>query len=277
MADSAPEHSRVEVRRPTDLCGGKVSGSLFMDFWAGAGTSLNQIVRLRVASLDFSWPSTTFSVGQDKPIIAPREPTSLAQVGVSPLTGAGNLWLWEPQARVEQRFHFGDQSGLRAQVGVYQTSESYAFVPTDYVVSAARPALEGRFEFWHQFGGDRRIEIAPGFHVSESHIEGTSVPSRVASIDWLIRPLRILDFTGTFFSGENTAVLGGLRQGISFELLRPDQTGAARPADGRSSRCEPPAGFHSISTEAKKILGIRISSSAVSERIRRMRGISCTA
>ena len=31
-------------------------------------------------------------------------------------------------------------------------------------------ALEGRFEFWSQFGGNRRIEIAPGFHTSTTPI-----------------------------------------------------------------------------------------------------------
>ena len=63
-------------------------------------------------------------VGQDKPLIAPRDPFSLAQVGVSPFTDAGNLWLWSPQARVEERFKFGDDSGLRAQLSLYQLGET---------------------------------------------------------------------------------------------------------------------------------------------------------
>ena len=201
---------------PEIFGGGKVSGSVFMDFWAGTGTSLNQLVRLRVASVDLSWANTTFSVGQDKPLIAQRDPTSLAQVGVSPLTAAGNLWLWQPQARVEQRLHFGEDAGLTAQVGVYQTSESYSFLPSNYALAGARPGLEGRFELWRQFSNERRIEIAPGFHVSNSHVDGQSIPSRVGSVDWLIRPVRMVDFSGTFFAGDNTAVMGGLRQGLTF-------------------------------------------------------------
>ncbi len=189
--------------------GGKASGTLFFDFFGGSGTSLNQLMRLRVATLDLAWKDTTLSFGQDKPIIAPREPDSLAQVGVSPLTGAGNLWLWAPQFRVEQRVAFGQNAGLRAQGGVYETNESY-----EGVAASPRPGIEGRFEFWAQ-SGDRRIEIAPGFHTSESHVYGQSVPSRIFSLDWLIRPLSRIDFTGQFFSGENTGVIGGLRQGIS--------------------------------------------------------------
>src|SRR5271166_1476395 len=189
--------------------GGKASGSLFFDFYGGNGTSLNQLLRLRVATLDLAWKNTTVSFGQDKPIIAPREPDSLAQVGVSPLTGAGNLWLWQPQFRVEQRVAFGDNAGLRAQGGVYETNESYEGSP-----ASPRPGIEGRFEFWAQ-SADRRIEIAPGFHTSESHFDGQSVPSKIFSVDWLIRPLSRIDFTGQFFSGENTGVVGGLRQGIT--------------------------------------------------------------
>lgn len=222
----------LQFQGPEVFAGGKVSGSLYMDFWGGTGTALNQLLRLRVATLDVAWTNTTFSVGQDKPIVSPREPTSLAQIGVSPLTGAGNLWLWAPQARVEQRFPFGDQAGLRAQVGVYVTSESSNAVPLEYrnSLSGSRPALQGRFEFWRQFGDDRRIEFAPGFHVSESHVNGLSVPSRVFSFDWLIRPVAMLDFTGQFFGGENAGVLGGLHQGLAF--LPNERIHAATAAGG---------------------------------------------
>jgi hypothetical protein len=176
-------------------------------------------MRLRVASMNAIWKNTTVTLALDKPIIAPREPDSLAQVGVSPLTSAGNLWLWQPQVRVEQRFQFGDQAGLRAQAGVYETAEGgTGLSATEYGSSLAksRPGYEGRFEFWKASGENRRIEIAPGFHVSSSRVVGESVPSQVFSVDWLIRPFRRLDFTGQFFQGENVGVLGGLRQGITI-------------------------------------------------------------
>ena len=196
--------------------GGKLTGSVFMDFFGG-GTGLTQTMRLRVATLDAAWKNTTLTFAFDKPVIAPREPDSLAQVGVSPLTAAGNLWLWQPQARIEQRFSLGDQAGLRAQFGVYQTSESGTGLSTEYASTLARsrPGYEGRFEFWANGGGSRRIEIAPGFHASITHVLGQSVPSQSFSLDWLIRPAARIDFTGSFFHGENTGVIGGLRQGVS--------------------------------------------------------------
>jgi hypothetical protein len=204
----------LKVDGPDLVGGGKVTGAVYMDFFGG-GTGLTQTVRLRVATLDATWKNTTLGLAFDKPIIAPREPDSLAQVGVSPLTSAGNLWLWQPQIRVEQRISLTEQAGLRTQFGIYQTAESGTGLSTEYPdLARARPGYQGRFEFWAK-SGSRRIEIAPGFHISSTRVLGQSVPSRIASIDWLIRPAARVDFTGTFFHGENTGVIGGLRQGVN--------------------------------------------------------------
>jgi hypothetical protein len=202
----------LKVDGPGLIGGGKVTGAIYMDFFGG-GTGLNQTVRLRVATLDATWKNTTLGLAFDKPIIAPREPDSLAQVGVSPLTAAGNLWLWQPQVRVEQRISLTEQAGLRAQFGVYQTAESGTGL-TAPDLARARPGYQGRFEFWAK-SGSRRIEFAPSFHVSSTRVLGQSVPSRIVSIDWLIRPAARVDFTGAFFHGENTGVIGGLRQGVN--------------------------------------------------------------
>jgi hypothetical protein len=198
--------------------GAKLGGTAYMDFFGGTSSSLNHLFRLRIATMDIEWKNTTVTFGQDKPIISPREPNSLAQVGVSPLTGAGNLWLWQPQARLEQRFSFGESAGLKAQVGVFQTAENSTSVPAQYTNTQApgRPGYEGRFNFWRDFGSGRRIEIAPGFHYSSSHVAGMAVPSEIFSIDWLIAPFAKLQFSGMFYDGRNVAGLGSLRQGYSF-------------------------------------------------------------
>lgn len=214
--------------------GGKMSGSVHFDFFSGGNQPLNQIVRLRVATLDFNWKHTTISVGQDKPLISPREPTSIAQVGVSPLTGAGNLWLWQPQARIEQRFSLNSNTGVKAQLGVFQTAEGAGTLPADVrsSVPRARPGYEGRVEFWRQFGENQRIEIAPGFHTSTSHVAGVSVPSNIFSLDWLIRPFARLDFSGAFFSGANVGILGSNRPSIS--VFSPTDIRAVRSLGGWS-------------------------------------------
>jgi hypothetical protein len=192
--------------------GGKASGSIYMDFFGGTSNPGNSLFRIRTAALDLRWGNTTFTVGQDKPIISPRDPSSFAQVGVSPLTGAGNLWDWNPQVKVEQRFSFGENSGLKAQAGVYETTENYgASLPGEYAntLERSRPAYQGRFEFFH--GDDRRrIEIAPGFSLGATHVDGESIQSRIASLDWLVRPFPLLEFSGEAFNGQDVGGLGAL-------------------------------------------------------------------
>ncbi|MFY9724933.1 MAG: hypothetical protein WB579_19235 [Bryobacteraceae bacterium] len=206
----------LKFQAPERVAGAEVSGDAYVDLFGGSGDSLDQLVRLRVASINFQWANTTFTVAQDKPILAPREPDSLAQVGVSPLTGAGNLWLWRPQARIEQRVQFGDSAGLRAQAGVLETSETGNVAAAEYssYAPAGRPALEGRFVFWKKSADHGDFEIAPGFHVSNSQLLGHSVPSRIASVDWRIPLARAFTVTGAAFLGENMGVIGGLRQGV---------------------------------------------------------------
>ena len=201
---------------PAIAGGGHVSGILSMDLFAGSAQSLNHLLRLRVATVGLEWRNTSVVVGQDKPIISPREPRSLAQVGVSPLTAAGNLWLWQPQARVEHRFRFGRDGGLLAQAGIFETSEVGGSTPAEYaaVLARGRPALQGRFELWRTLGDHARVEIAPGFHASTTRLLGAAVPSRIGSVDWFVQPVSWADFTGMLFRGQNVAVLGSTRQGF---------------------------------------------------------------
>jgi len=125
--------------------------------------------------------------------------------------------------RFEQRFAMGDNAGLKAQASVYQTSEPVASATPPYqaTLSTASPGVQGRFEFWRNLGSGARVEIAPGFHVSETHVAGISVPSRLFTIDWMLQPLAKLRLTGAFFTGRNAAGVGGLRQG--FTLAKSDQ------------------------------------------------------
>jgi hypothetical protein len=209
------------------FAGGRLSGSLQMDFFAGSSSILNHVFRIRTTAAQIDWARTTVMVGQQKPIFSPRDPTSLAQVGVSPMTGAGNPWLWLPQVRVDQRFRFGESAGLRAQIGVVQTNETAANLPGSFAptLARARPALEGRFEFRHG-----NLELAPGFHLSTTHVAGTSVPSNAVSIDWGFRPWPVVEFTGLAFTGANIANLGTLRQG--FTILGPRDAIAIRTRGG---------------------------------------------
>lgn len=209
----------LDYRGPQTFLGGAVRGSLYLDFFGGTSMPNNLIMRIRTGVITLDWNSSTLTVGQDKPIFSPRDPDSLAQVGVAPLAGSGNLWFWEPQARFEQRFRLGEQWTLRAQAGVVQTSEFLANVPAPFAASLERyrPGAEGRFEAAWASQSGRRLEIAPGFHYSSSHVAGTAVPSSLVSVDWLVSPADWIEWTGSAWSGKNLAHfgLGALRQGFT--------------------------------------------------------------
>jgi hypothetical protein len=208
---------------PQTFLGGKVSGYLYMDFFGGSTSSLNHLVRLRTAALSLDWANTSIMAGQEKPLISQRDPNSLAQVGVSPLTGAGNLWLWQPQIRLEQRFSLGDDTGLRVQAAAVQTSQLNASVdPNEYAPSTSglppedsNPAGEARVELWQRWSETGRLEIAGGFHVNRNHVAGFSLPTDIYSLDWFFRPVGKVEFSGMFYHGRNVAVLGALRQGFT--------------------------------------------------------------
>src|SRR2546423_826156 len=113
-------------------------------------TDLNNVLRLRTASFGIDWESRSLMIAQDKPIFSPRNPDSLAHVGIPALAGAGNLWWWNPQIRFEQRIRIGDRSGLNAQIGLFETSERETRVPVNFTATLerVRPGLEGRFEYF---------------------------------------------------------------------------------------------------------------------------------
>ncbi len=217
----------LEFDGPEAMLGGKLRGSLMLDLFSGSTDPLNQQVRLRTGFIEAQWGSTSVLFGQEKPIFAPREPNSLAQVGVSPLTAAGNLWRWRPQVRFEQRIGLGRGSELQARIGVSQTEERNVQAPTEFdaTIEARRPALEGRFQVAHHLDDRRRVEIAPGFHWSTTHVGGAVVPARAFSLDWFFNPHPRIEFTGNLFRGRNLAKLGagGVRQGFLVQRISPTQ------------------------------------------------------
>ena len=210
----------LDYQGPEIFGGGKVNGFLSMDFFGANSDPYGGGFRIRTGGIEFNWADTSVMVGQDRPLISPREPNSLAQVWVSPLSGAGNLWVWQPQLRVEQRFHLGDSNTLRAQASVFETREAYTGVPPAYgSIQAARPSAQERVALAHNFDDTRRIEFGSGFAQSTTHVAATTVPSRVFSLDWFANPWRKLEFSGAFFRGQDVTNLGGA--GTGFTLTNP--------------------------------------------------------
>ena len=205
----------IMFEAPRAVLGGQFHGELMMDLQVGLNTSpLTNQPRLRTASIEGRWKDTAVLAGQEKLIFAPRDPNSLAQVLVSPLTGAGNLYGWRPQVRVEQLIRLGERQDLDAQFGVTQTLEDNSTTfPADIMptLELRRPGPEGHVQLTHRFDDAHRFEIASGFHVSDTHVARTVVPSRIVSMDWFVNPVSRLELSGFLYRGKNVAHVAGRR------------------------------------------------------------------
>jgi hypothetical protein len=204
----------LEFRGPQLPAGGQVHGYLSMDFYSQ--TPVYDYFRLRQGIVSFDWKRRSITVGQDKSLIAPLQPTSFARVGIPPLAGAGNLWLWRPQVRYEERFPFTTRTQAALQVGVFETDETYSppTLPANGALEPARPAFQTRLQASHQWGEQSHLTAGIAFHASSTHVLGQSAASRVASFDVSYKPLSKLELSGTLFRGQNFANLGGGTPGI---------------------------------------------------------------
>lgn len=230
----------LEYWDPDAVLGAKVHGALYMDFFGNASPSNPYAPgatsyywwpepRLRTGNISIDWPTTSLTAGVDKPLIAPLNPDSLAQVAVPALSGAGNLWLWQPQVRLEQRVALPDRNKLRLQGALYETRETWDYSAAQYgrVLEATRPGWEGRFAFEHEADEDTGFEIAPGFHYSRSHVAGQTAPSHIFSLDGRVAMSRLWNVSGTIFTGQNLAGVGGVGPGFVVEY-----SGLVRPVHG---------------------------------------------
>ena len=149
--------------------GGDLSGDLQLDFFGGqlasGGGRTRPVMRIRTATLKVDWPHLGLLVGQESPLVAPHNPVSFAATGTPGFVGAGNLWLWIPQAR------FMLEAGTQVRVGFQaaalapmQPSPQPAFdTQPDSAEKSGRPTLQGRlYVGWG--GGDAESQIGVGVH-----------------------------------------------------------------------------------------------------------------
>ena len=201
----------LEVQSPFTVAGAQARGEVVMDFYGMYDDY--PAPRLRTGFLDLQWPSTALRVGVEKPIVSQRNPSSLAQVIYPEMWGSGNLWLWLPQARLEQKFRIAG-TDVTWQGGLLQTNDQRTVPPNSGLTLQPRPGWETRVAVGRDYDEDRGWQFAPGFHYSRTLVGGTSLPSQLITGDWRIAPLRQVELTGAFFTGRNAGPIGGLRQGI---------------------------------------------------------------
>jgi hypothetical protein len=197
-----------------DVLGGAFSGDVDVDFYGGQQPSTGgrtfPLMRLRTARGFVRWSNAELMIGQESPLIAGLNPITPAAIGTPDFAGAGNLWLWLPQARfgVESRgrLRFGAQAAVLAPT----SGDAVAAFDTDYDLAerSQRPYLQGRLHVaWGE--GDASQELGCGAHQGWLVPSTSRVESRAIACDVTLPVDSWLEVRGEFFSGQGVRGLGG--------------------------------------------------------------------
>jgi hypothetical protein len=216
---------RLFVTEP-DVLHGQAAAELDVDFFGGqppAGGRTFPVLRLRRAIATVSWSHAELLFGQEGPLVAGREPRSLASVGFPDFASAGNLWLWIPQARVTFQTGYTVRLGLQGAllaptangpVGAFATQP-------DSAERTGRPFAQGRLRLgWGP--ADDPSEIAVGGHIGwlrgfDATTGDSLIQSSAITADARFK-LDEIEIIGEAFMGQALGVLGGGGIGQSIGL-----------------------------------------------------------
>ncbi|MBI1966516.1 MAG: hypothetical protein HYS40_00855 [Gemmatimonadetes bacterium] len=207
-----------------DVLGGSFTGEVDVDFFGGqppAGGRTFPVARLRRAVGTVSWRHAQLLIGQETPLVASREPRSLASVGFPDFAGAGNLWLWIPQSRVT--LETGYTLRLTVQGAVLAptaaTPQATFFTQPDSAERTGRPYLQGRIRLgWGST--DDPSEIAVSGHQGwlrglDTLSRDSLLTSQAITVDARIK-VGAIELLGEGFLGKALAGLGGGGIGQNF-------------------------------------------------------------
>ena len=206
-APPAPDDHRPGIRRPADVWGGKVHGSVYMDFFAGAN-KLRCACAPRPSQIDLEDPQHHGRPGETDlqsaraefpgaggDLAADRHRQSLAVAAA----GAGRAGF-----AVQRDYRDARADGRNADA----RNRSVCRGPS--MPEAARPRLEGRFEFYH--GSTRTApRNRAGFHTSTTHAAGFSIPSNLFSLDWFFNPWKRWSSPARFTPGRTSRTWAAAR------------------------------------------------------------------
>jgi hypothetical protein len=193
----------------------KASGTLVMDFFGGVPNFNNGTVmglpRLIIAYGRLEGDKLGLQVGQDRAMLAPRDPTSLAALSFPLFFRSGNLYLRVPQARVEYRPNdaWTFMTGIVAPIAG-DFASAYEFAPAAGAGERSkRPAVEGHAGYGRG-DADSGSEFALGAsgHYGWRRTGGALDKTWAGAVDGNVRVGRI-GAAGEWFVVENGEAFGG--------------------------------------------------------------------
>jgi hypothetical protein len=208
--------------------GAQSSAFVNVDFFGGVTSNSygyaapSGYVRMRDAQLGLDWNKTTLQVGYTEPLISPLSPTSYATVAQPSFTGAGNLWVWSPQIRLEQRIPLFTQSGLHLEAGLIDSPATnyYSTQLVSPVEASRRPGLEGRVSYHadsRATASSRSLVFGVGgYTANQEYGNTTNIHSWAVTGDWQMPLSHWIDLSGEVYRGR---ALGGLGGGVYKDML----------------------------------------------------------
>jgi hypothetical protein len=195
--------------------GGSFRGDLDVDFYGGqqpsSGGRTFPLLRLRTARAMVKWTHGELMIGQDAPLIASGNPTSLAALGTPDFAAAGNLWLWLPQVRAGLETGGPVSVGIQGAVLAPTSGDPANVFDTDDDVAehSSRPYLQGRVHV--RWGTDEMAsDIGVGVHQGWLATKGDSLlTSSALAMDMKLPLTSWLDVRGEAYSGQALKGLGG--------------------------------------------------------------------
>ena len=202
-----------------DVAGAQFSGDLQTDFNGGqqpsSGGRTFPLIRMRIARATLRWAKSELMVGQDVPVIAPLNPVSIAASGTPEFAGAGNLWLWLPQARLTIGGMAPKTAALQLAVLAPTNGDPVAAFDTDLdpAERSQRPFLQSRLRYrWEM--SERTGEVGCGAHVGWIAINGSATAPRTlvrsdAGACDVVAPMKIFELRAEAYRGQAVRGLGG--------------------------------------------------------------------
>jgi hypothetical protein len=198
-----------------EVFGGSFHGDLDVDFYGGQQPSTGgrtfPLLRLRTARAMVKWTHGELMIGQDAPLIASGNPSSLAALGTPDFAGAGNLWLWLPQVRAGVETGGAVSLGIQGAVLAPTSGDPANVFDTDDDVAehSSRPYLQGRVHV--RWGSDEmERDIGIGVHQGWLATKGDSLlTSSAIAVDFKLPLTSWLELRGEAYSGQALKGLGG--------------------------------------------------------------------
>lgn len=228
----------LDARGP-HLFGAHSSADIRMDFYGSPASNISTftysgvyntnagLLRLRTAHAGLYWDRTEIYFALDRPIVSPDTPTSLVAASVPALAWSGNLWTWNPQVGITEKFGPAESPGLQLQAAMIDVGDAPltppaappgSSIPTPPTTpppptsaeQSSGPGIEARVSLLGSQRDDGRNHFgAGGYFAPHLSALGNRYDSWAATLDARMLLLPHLQLSASAYRGLALGGLGG--------------------------------------------------------------------